>query len=1018
MNPNRHGSAVFRRWLVLSAVVGAGLACGTARAVRDVAELRLAPRPAQRPHERTASPLSTQITDNSQTIGVNNIRMFVTNTGSFAWDKAAAGQPAGFEFPKGTGKTALYAAGLWLGAKVEGALRLAVAEYSDEYKPGSAVGGYPPDNPDKPEYKVYQLNRVYNDPGARDLALADYRAGAVPHGAPEVGIKPDGTLSILGDEMMWAVYNDLDSTAHTNRADGLRKAMGIEVQQTTFAFAAQGALNNTIFIKYKFINRGPWFLDQMYASQWCDPDLGDATDDLVGCDVARSIGFVYNATNSDGQYGSTVPSVGFDFFRGPLVAGSPLGLSSFNKYINATDPNTAEKTYHYMQGLDAAGNPVIDPTTGSPTQFQVPGDPTTGAGWLDSNPADRRMMLTTGPFTMAPGDSQEVVVGIVVGQSVNRTASVALMKFYDEAAQSAFDLNFDVPPPPDPPAVKTTPSDGGVLLTWDHHAENYRAQGYGFEGYVVYQGASFSGPYTRVATFDINNGITTVLDLQFDEVSLVALPKVAAQGNDGGIRYEFRTTTDAVRSLPLYSGTKYYYTVRSYAVGIGLVPQVLESADTVRTVIPQTPPAGVDPPSAGISMPPAYHQYDPALSPTTDHIQVIVKDRDRMIDASYRVGYRPDAAGIPVWYVTRTTPAGTDTVVNHLSEFSGNEHYPIFDGVQVKLIGAPYHELLSAEYVNAGPNPPGLVPDPGIGAPFWDPLGTGGGADYAANNFGSALDPAVVTNFSNVEIRFTGGPPGQKAYRYLRCDCSPRTYLFQDYVDVPFTVWDLDRNRQLNVGFLENFQNANGVWDPDAVDDFGGPPDDDRQFIQVFASTYDPSPLPEYTTVHPDWLNHAADLDLQYYLWPKATTSPLTIDAGDKFDFVLASRSANDYFTFATRGPDRFNESLAHSELSRVKAVPNPYFAHSSYELDQFNRVIRFTHLPERCTIRLFTLGGSLVRTIEKNDGSSQLVWNLETDNGLPVGSGIYVFHVEAPGVGSKIGKVAVFVEKERLNNY
>jgi hypothetical protein len=1017
--PHDPGRIPLRWWVAVSAVLLATLAAGTAGAIRDVQEMRIPLPPSRRPHElRSASPLRTLITDNTQTIGVNNIRMFVTNTGSFAWDKASAGQPAGFEFPKGTGRTALYAAGLWLGARINGGLRLAVSEYSDEYRPGSAVGGYPPDDPNKPGYKVYKLNRLYNDPGARDAALAEYTAGAVPHGAPPVSLQPDGTLNILGDEMMWAVYNDLDSTVHINRADNLRKAMGIEVQQTTFAFAAQGALNNTIFIKYKFINRGPWFLDEMYASQWSDPDLGGATDDLVGCDVSRSIGFVYNATNTDGQYGSGVPSVGFDFFKGPIVGGSPLGLASFNKYINATDPNTADKTYNYMQGLLADGSVVIDPTTGSPTRFQVSGDPTTGTGWLDSSPADRRMMLTTGPFSMAPGDSQEIVVGIVVGQSVNRTASVALMKFYDEAAQSAFDLDFNVPPPPDPPAVTVTPSDGAILLTWDNHAERYSAVGYHFEGYVVYQGASVSGPFTRLATFDIDNGITTVLDPQFDEESYVALPKVAAQGNDGGIRYEFRTTTDVVRGLPLYSGTKYYYTVRSYSVGLGLVPQVKESADTVRTVIPQTPPGGVDLPTAGMTAPPTYHRYNPALAPTTDHIQVIVKDQDKMLDASYVVGYKPDASGIPVWYVTRTTAAGTDTVVNDLSEFSGDEHYPIFDGVQVKLLGAPYHELLGVDYVNAGPQPAGLVPDPGIGAPFWDPLGTGGGADYAANNFGSSLDPAVVTNFSNVEIRFTGGPPGQKAYRYLRCDCAPRTYLFQDYVDVPFTVWDLDNNRQLNCGFLENFQNANGFWNPDTVDDFLGAPDDDREFIQVYASTYDPASLPVYTTTYPDWLNDAASLDLQYYVWPKATATPLTIDAGDKIAFVLASRSANDYFAFSTRAPDRANVSLAQGELARVKAVPNPYFAHSSYELDQFNRVIRFTHLPQKCTIRLFTLAGSLIRTIQKDDATSQVIWNLETDNGLPVGSGVYVFHVDAPGVGNKVGKVAVFVEKERLNNY
>ena len=1007
--------------VIVSVVILANLIASAVFAVRDVQELRLN---LQQPGNdiRRASPLHTQVTDNSKTMSANNIRMFVTNTGSFAWDKAGAGQPAGFEFPKGTGKTALYAAGLWLGAKINGALRLAVSEYSDEYKPGSARGGYPPDDPDKPEYKVYNLNRVYNDAATRDAVLLDYTNGAVPYGAPPVHVKPDGTLDILGDQMMWAVYNDLDSTAHTNRADGLRKAMGIEVQQTTFAFAAQGALNNTIFIKYKFINRGPWFLDQMYASQWSDPDLGGATDDLVGCDIPKSIGFVYNATNNDGQYGSNVPSVGFDFFKGPIVGGSPLGLSSFNKYINATDPNTADKTYNYMQGLDASGSPVIDPTTGLATRFQVSGDPTTGAGWLDSNPADRRMMLTTGPFTMAPGDSQEIVVGIVVGQSVNRTASVALMKFYDEAAQSTFDLNFNVPKPPDPPTVKTTPSDGGVLLTWDNHAENYHEAPYVFEGYVVYQGASQSGPYTRVATFDINDGITTVLDPGFDEQSYVVLPKVAAQGNDGGIRYEFRTNTDLVRSLPLYTGTTYYYTVRSYAVGIGLVPQVLESSDTVRFVIPQTPPGGVDLASAGIGSGPTYGQTDPSLPPTTDNVQVIVKDRDRLLDANYRVGYKPDPQGIPVWYLTRTLSGTVDTLVNNYSNFSGDEHYPIVDGLQVKLIGADYRKLLSVSYVNVGPNPPGFVgygPDLGLG--FFD-----GSADYAINiplgGFTSMLDPANVNAFHNVEVRFTGGPAGQKAYRYMGSTSTTptRTYAFQDFVDVPFTVWDLDNNRQLNAGFNEmEYTPPDGLWNPDTTAD----PFDRREFMVVMASDYSPTALPYYTTDHPDLKLDGAQLDLMYVLWPHQAAVagsgvPIPVDNGDKVRFQLASRSPNDYFTFSTKAANRSNVALAKDQLALVKAVPNPYFAHSSYELDQFNRVIKFTHLPQQCTIRLFTLAGSLVRTIQKNDATSQLTWNLETDNGLPVGSGIYVFHVDAPGVGTKIGKVAVFVEKERLNNY
>src|SRR3989442_11780042 len=91
---------------------------------------------------RRAFPTHVDGVDNNQTIGINNIRMFVTNTGSFAWDKVDQGQPAGFEYPKGTGKTAVFAAGLWLGALIKGSpipgnLHMGGSEGSAEDAPGS-----------------------------------------------------------------------------------------------------------------------------------------------------------------------------------------------------------------------------------------------------------------------------------------------------------------------------------------------------------------------------------------------------------------------------------------------------------------------------------------------------------------------------------------------------------------------------------------------------------------------------------------------------------------------------------------------------------------------------------------------------------------------------------------------------------------------------------------------------------------------------------------------------------------
>jgi len=48
----------------------------------------------------------------------------------------------------------------------------------------------------------------------------------------------------------------------------------------------------------------------------------------------------------------------------------------------------------------------------------------------------------------------------------------------------------------------------------------------------------------------------------------------------------------------------------------------------------------------------------------------------------------------------------------------------------------------------------------------------------------------------------------------------------------------------------------------------------------------------------------------------------------------------------------------------------------------------------------------------------AEIIWDLNTDNRLPVGSGIYIYRVEAEGVGAKTDRIAVFIEKERLDNF
>jgi len=85
-----------------------------------------------------ARPLGAKLTSSDRRIDVNQINMFITNTGSFAFD--FENQDAGLFYPKGTTKSAVFASGLWMGAKVGTDVRVAVAEYSQEYRPGAMNG--------------------------------------------------------------------------------------------------------------------------------------------------------------------------------------------------------------------------------------------------------------------------------------------------------------------------------------------------------------------------------------------------------------------------------------------------------------------------------------------------------------------------------------------------------------------------------------------------------------------------------------------------------------------------------------------------------------------------------------------------------------------------------------------------------------------------------------------------------------------------------------------------------------
>ena len=138
-------------------------------------------------------------------------------------------------------------------------------------------------------------------------------------------------------------------------------------------------------------------------------------------------------------------------------------------------------------------------------------------------------------------------------------------------------------------------------------------------------------------------------------------------------------------------------------------------------------------------------------------------------------------------------------------------------------------------------------------------------------------------------------------------------------------------------------------------------------------------------------------------------------------------------YTFTTHGlgPKINNDSVAKSALDMIRIVPNPYLAYSAYEVSANDGRIKVTNLPNNCTIKIYTLDGVLVRTLNRslnidpvtnkqveitngynlndNSGSAALdntvEWDLKNQSAIPVSSGIYLFDIDVPGVGHRILK-------------
>ncbi len=1006
---------------------------------------------------------------------------------------------AGLEWPKGSGKTAVLQAGLWLASgkfrpigseNWQEEIRTAAAMYRTEFLPGTIEGTINNGH-------IYQIHRTelkaflendyaaYSSMGAfiphtvingesiytelveTSFPTTDFENWPVAAGAPWVDSNGDDIYNIrdgdhpdiLGDVFHWYVMNDGDAGQHGNLWG--TAPMNIEVQTSLFGFDQQNALGNVLFIRWVLINKGVDDLDSTYISIWHDDNVGDGHDDLVACDTRYGIGYTYNDIDGDSYYNYETPAVGSDFMQSPLIdaPGSTtkimtwsqnkgyhiktvhgkkeLGLTAFVKYNNLNPfstygrPRSAQQAYNSMNGLIwSSGHPYLDPTNNyQPTTFVNSGDPVGETGWRDENPGDRGYLLSSGPFYIGVGDTVEIVGSIIIAAGTNWKKSIKKMKYFDNLAQSAYDSIFNYCSPP-APSVAVSQLDQKIVLSLEEGSaeiKNFACSNYEFQGINFYQGETETGPWHRIATHDIVDGVKAITDWTVDEYTGELLELLVQYGADSGIKHYIEITEDIIRGGPLVNYEKYYFTVTAYYYDEIAAQRVIESSLKALAVVPGVPGVGS---VLNVDHRDVIEVKHSRGNADADFFPIII-DPYCLTSHTYELSFANVNESKVKWVLTDlnedlvTKESSTLPVTeNYFNIFTGNGpleaseysiNNEITDGFIIVsekatfIMPTSYHQaeiiveidsVTQIVFEGFHPNSAdgtwyGFLKDRSDIPP--DPL---------------AGKPGLGNLFQDLELRFTGhGSIGIFFNRQLS---------IIDTILVPFELWTVeDSPRQINVAVYQIGSREKPLFERAPGTANGYQLKMNVNFIPVYED-YDE------TAVLARSYHWATDSDkmgwMLHFNKNKTPVKDKTVwEDGNVFrvTFINPIIPGEDVYTFTANGLITADKKTISDQMNAINIFPNPYIDQYSNGNPPDHKVY-FTHLGIGTTIiRIYNLSGDMVAKIIKeiefeNVPGNQAEWNLRNQFGNPVANGMYLAHITVEDsngkeLGVRILKLGIF---------
>ncbi|MDZ7264256.1 MAG: hypothetical protein ONB16_06695 [candidate division KSB1 bacterium] len=949
---------------------------------------------------------------------VGRFKLPISNYGVHGQHETAGG--SGGEWPNGSRDYYIFGAGVWIAAKVNGDMRCAVG-----YNPNDAGFEFYPGSLPNNTGEVGPDEVLYLSTDGEDYANWPLR-------------NPDGTPKIVSIQDSYAIYNDMnpDWTFST------QKPLGVKVIQRGYAWNYT-ANQDIVFLTFDLINitgdadypaAAAKFdkstpapppnttLKDVYFGPCCDPDIGSATDDMLDFDPSRNLGIVWDFDGLEANFENNGRTgwLGYDFLESPISdrdidvngdgvvnddsvnfgtatnpiwvkdrrKGQQLGLTAWKMFVLQIDPRTDEERYHMMAGYDYR---TMIPGGDS---LYIPFD-------TDKAPEDKRFVQVAGPFDLAPGDTARVVIAIMVAQTKEE-----LLRLSD-LAQGIYDNNYFLPFPPIAPKLHATEADRRIILTWDDSPE-YWADPFGtlaadpnsvfydptylandFQGYRVYRSLTgISGSWQMLAQYDKQDGYTVRIDsLVYKDGT--KWPYEVHIGEDTGLKHSFVDTD-------VKNGIAYYYAVTSYDFQPQSTPITLECAFTNKVVaVPRAEQAGY--------LEPAIQSIEHTAGIADGYVEAKIIDPQAITGHSYEISITNEKIPIP------GSPAITGNKFWHLKDLN-TDNYVLINQAHFGAFGPAGAELPPAD---------GLVVKLTDFNRFTGITKVQGAKDIgkqlAVIGYYNGRNVQTHANYRDFEYRFTGWTSANGDSNYCLM-MENLALLNPKKTACTFELWDL--------GY---FVDANG----DGLDDH---PEDDVRIWPLYSKAghihfvldknspntkyeEDFFALPAHNS--PDyWAMKTADPNSRYD-WDYMITG-LKADPADTTGWTIGDVwrlenifpiTAEDRWVIKTK-PITINKDA--KELDKIRVVPNPFLIANEFMRDPAFKEIHFTHLPAKCTIRIFTTAGDLIATLHHDQpglaSDGYEAWNLTSKNNQLIASGVYIYHIESD-FGSKIGKFAVVVK-------